>query len=187
MSTLSNGATLVTEDAASATTVAITYPGAGSSNEAVGETGAALANKCMAFKSGSGLSSVLIYRSLEDEGATPFSAADRFGATVGFTVVPEKATLLAPLLATDCSFERWDVRDAKKTAETLVKEAEASAPVCFQSPSFCALFDCTEQFRPLYLPVSPQTHCLILHHTEIVYPLYRFLSLPAPCPFPYPS
>ena len=126
-------------------------------------------------------------RSLEDEGATPFSAADRFGATVGFTVVPEKATLLAPLLATDCSFERWDVRDAKKTAETLVKEAEASAPVCFQSPSFCALFGYTKQFRPSSLSVSHRTHCLILHHTEIVYPLYRFLSLPAPCPFPYPS
>lgn len=129
VSTLSNGATLVTEDAASSTTVTITYPGAGSGSEAAGEEGAALANQCMSFKSGSGISTILIYRNLEDEGATPFSSAGRFGATVGFTSAPEKATRLIPLLATQSTFEKWDVRDAKKLAAVQVEDAGKSAQV----------------------------------------------------------
>jgi hypothetical protein len=68
----------------------IDFPKAGSNNEATNETGAALANKCLTFKSGSGLSTVLIMRNLEDDGAIPFARAGRTSATVGYTCAPIK-------------------------------------------------------------------------------------------------
>lgn len=129
ISTLPNGLIVVTEDASSTSTVSLTFPSAGSSSETASEAGAALANKCLAFKSGSGLSSALILRTLEQDGASSFSKAGRSGASAGFTCAPDKVQRLIPLLATECSFEKWDVRDAQKTAAVIVQESMANAQV----------------------------------------------------------
>lgn len=83
----------------------------------------------MAFKSGSGLSSVLILRNLEDDGAYSFSTADRTSAVVGFTSAPDKAMRLVPLLATTCNYAKWDVRDALAAANTEAEEAGSNAQV----------------------------------------------------------
>lgn len=140
VSTLPNGLTVVTEDAASSTTVSITYPKAGSASETPSEQGAALFNKCLAFNSGSGMSTIAIMRNIEDGGGVLFSSGGRFGATLGFTCPPENAARLAPLLATDCSFERWDVRDAQKLAGVEAAEAQASAQVVLTENIFAAAF-----------------------------------------------
>ncbi len=129
VTTLSNGLTIVTETASSTSTVSLTFPNAGSSSETVSEKGAALANKCMAFKSGSGISSAVILRTLENDGATPFASVNRHSATVGFTACPEKAEHLLPLLATTCSYEKWDMKDAIATAKIDVAEAKSNAQV----------------------------------------------------------
>jgi hypothetical protein len=138
VTTLSNGLTIVSEDASSTTTVSLTYPKAGSSNESVSEAGAALANKCIAFKSASGLSSALILRNLEDDGAYTFCNADRSSAIIGFTSAPDKAVRLVPLLATNCDYEKWDVRDALAAASMEVEEATSNAQVCFYIILLCS-------------------------------------------------
>jgi len=120
---LPNGLTVVSENSASSSTVSLTFPNAGSSSEQAGETGAALANKFMAFKSGSGLSSAVILRNLENNGALPFALADRHGATIGYTTAPDKASFLLPLLATSCTYEKWDVKCALETAKIEVEES----------------------------------------------------------------
>eukprot|EP00565_Helicotheca_tamesis_P001420 CAMPEP_0185733554 /NCGR_PEP_ID=MMETSP1171-20130828/19870_1 /TAXON_ID=374046 /ORGANISM="Helicotheca tamensis, Strain CCMP826" /LENGTH=436 /DNA_ID=CAMNT_0028403317 /DNA_START=19 /DNA_END=1329 /DNA_ORIENTATION=+ len=148
---LSNGLTVVTEDASSTSTISLTYPGAGSSGESASEAGAALANKCLAFKSGSGLSSVVILRNIEDDGATPFVTAGRKGVTVGFTAAPDKAVRLVPLLATDCSFEKWDVRDAKKFAATEVGLANSDAQLTLTDQIYAAAYGAQSPMgRPYY-------------------------------------
>lgn len=129
VTTLPSGLTIVTEDASLSSTVALTFPSAGSSNEHPSESGAALANRYLAFKSGSGLSSALIVRNLEDVGASLFASAGRRGATVGFTAARENAAFVAPLLATECSFEKWDVKEAISLADVEAAEATSNAQV----------------------------------------------------------
>ncbi len=142
---------VVTEDAASTSTVTITYPKAGSGSEGLGEQGAALVNKCLAFNSGSGLSTVMINRTIENEGAVPFASADRTSATLGYTVEPANAIGLVPLLATDCTFEKWDVRDAKQLAEYQVAEANKSAQIVLTEQIFAAAFGPQSPMgRPFY-------------------------------------
>lgn len=131
VSTLPNGLTVVTENAASTSTVSLTFPGAGSASETMGEQGAALLNKCMAWKSASGVSSLVMLRILEDNGAKPFSSVGRTSATVGFTASPDNATQLVSLLATNCDYEKWDLRDAKKAASVLVDDASSNTEVFF--------------------------------------------------------
>ncbi len=75
VTTLPFGLTVVTENASLTSTVALTFPTAGSSNEGPAEAGAAIANRYLSFKSGSGLSSALVIRNLEDVGAFLFSSA----------------------------------------------------------------------------------------------------------------
>lgn len=145
MSSLPNGLTIVTEDAASTSTVSLTFPGAGSASETLSEQGAALLNKCMAFKSGSGVSSLVITRILEDNGAQFFSSVGRTSATVGYTATPDNATKLVSLLATNCTYETWDLRDAKKAVSLMVEDAASNAQVCLvadrtKSPSFFLVF-----------------------------------------------
>ena len=130
----------MTEDAASSTTVTMTFPKAGSAGEQLGELGVALVNKNLNFKSASGLSTLMILRNIEDDGGMPFTKAGRFGATVGFTCPPEKASFLAAILAADCSFEKWDVRDARNTAAVEVEEAQTSAQVVLTEHIFAASF-----------------------------------------------
>jgi predicted Zn-dependent peptidase len=129
----------------------MTYPKAGSANEMIDEQGAALVNKCMNFMSGSGLSTLLINRTIEDEGGMPFSFVNRRSATVGYTVAPEKALGLIPLLATDCTFEKWDVRDAKKHAQTESAVSNESAQIVLTENLYAAAYGPQSPAgRPLY-------------------------------------
>lgn len=151
VSTLPNGLTVATEDACVNSTVIMTYPKAGSAGESLDEQGAAFANKCMNFKSGSGLSSILINRTIEDAGGLPFTTLSRTGASLGFTVAPEMAAGLVPLLATECSFEKWDVRDALALATTEAEVAGTSAQIVLTENLFAAAYGPQSPAgRPLY-------------------------------------
>jgi predicted Zn-dependent peptidase len=143
VTTLANiGLTIVTEAACTTSTVTMTYPKAGSAEEMLDEQGAALINKCLAFKSGSGMSTLVINRTIENAGSggIPFATANRRGATLGFTVSPDQATALLPLLAIDCSFEKWDMRDAKKVASVICEDAATSAQIVLTENLFAAAY-----------------------------------------------
>lgn len=140
VTTLPSGLTVVTEDASLVSTVALTYPRAGSAAERPSEAGAALANRYLAFKSGSGLSSALILRSLEDVGAAVFARAGRRGATVGFTAAREHAAYVAPLLAAECSFEKWDVSEARDLARAAAAEKAADVQVALTDQLYAAAY-----------------------------------------------
>lgn len=151
VSTLPSGLVVVTEDACSTSTVTMTYPKAGSASEGLDEEGAALVNKCLAFSGGSGLSTTLVNRTIENEGAIPFASADRTGATLGYTVEPDNAVDLVPLLALDASLEKWDVRDAKKLAAYQVGEANKSVEVVLTEQIFSAAYGASSPMgRPFY-------------------------------------
>ena len=62
-------------------------------------------------------------------GATLFSSAGRRGATIGFTALKENAAFVAPLLVTECSFEKWDVKEAQTLAGVEAAEATSNAQV----------------------------------------------------------
>lgn len=151
VTTLSSGLVVVTEDASTTSTVTMTFPKAGSGSEEIAEQGASLINKCLAFNSGSGLSTILIHRTIENEGAIPFASADRYSATLGFTVEPDNAVGLIPLLATDCTFEKWDVRDAKNLAVYQTAEANKSAQVVLTEQLYAAAYGPQSAMgRPFY-------------------------------------
>ena len=130
----------MTESACSTSTVSITYPKAGSAEESLDGQGAAFVNKCMGFRSGSDMSTLFIYRSIEDAGGVPFISADRHGATLGYTVGREKASSVVNTLAVDCSFEPWDVRDAKKFAVIEAEEAGNSAQIVLTENLYAAAY-----------------------------------------------
>lgn len=139
--TLPNGLTVVSEDTNNTCTISLTFPHAGSySEQGSAEVGASLVNKYLSFKSGSGLSTAVILRNLEDDGATPFATSSRYGASVGFTAARDKAVRLVPLLATTGTFERWDVRDAKKYASIEVDEALTSVQTVLTEGLFSAAY-----------------------------------------------
>lgn len=140
VTTLPSGLTVVTEDVSLVSTLSLTYPNAGSSNEGPSEAGAALANRYLSFKSGSGLSSALILRSLEDVGATVWSSAGRRGATVAFTAPRENAAFVAPLLVTQCTFEKWDVMEARDLAGIEAGEAKSNAQVALTDQIYAAAY-----------------------------------------------
>eukprot|EP00554_Chaetoceros_debilis_P003699 CAMPEP_0194083334 /NCGR_PEP_ID=MMETSP0149-20130528/8985_1 /TAXON_ID=122233 /ORGANISM="Chaetoceros debilis, Strain MM31A-1" /LENGTH=435 /DNA_ID=CAMNT_0038765719 /DNA_START=38 /DNA_END=1345 /DNA_ORIENTATION=+ len=140
VTTLSNGLTVVSETGSSTSTIQLTFPNGGSASESASESGAAIANQFMSFKSGSGLSSAVILRNLEDDGAKPFASASRTGATVGFTASKDKALRLIPLLATSSTYEKWDVRDAQATAKVLCNEAESTAQTVLSESIYDAAF-----------------------------------------------
>lgn len=155
VSTLPNGLTVVTEDAAISSTVSMHFPKAGSADEQLEEEGAAFLNKVLNFKSASGISSILLLRTLENEGATIFNDVGRRGGTIGFTASPDRAVDLIPLLATECDFEPWDVRDAKIQA---VKEAEYAHQtpeiVLTEHLNAAAYGPQSPMGRPFYSPVA---------------------------------
>jgi predicted Zn-dependent peptidase len=151
VTTLKSGLTVITEDASSTSTVTLTYPRGGSANELIDEQGAAFMNKQMNFKSGSGISTLLINRTIEDEGGTPMTAVNRRTATLGYTVSPEKALRLVPLLATDCTFEKWDVRDAQQHAAKESSISAESAQIVLTENLFAAAYGPQSPAgRPLY-------------------------------------
>mmetsp|Transcript_12828 Transcript_12828/g.18460 ORF Transcript_12828/g.18460 Transcript_12828/m.18460 type:complete len:402 (+) Transcript_12828:70-1275(+) len=138
--TLANGLIVVTEGSSSSSTVTLTFPNAGSSSESGAESGAALINKNLAFSAGSGLSSALILRNFQDDGASTFSTANRTSTTVGFTTLPDKAVRLLPLINTECSFEPWDVANAKKVAQYECSEASKSLQVALTEAIFASAY-----------------------------------------------
>ncbi|KAL7574899.1 hypothetical protein ACA910_010730 [Epithemia clementina (nom. ined.)] len=140
VTTLPSGLIVVTENASSTSTVSMTYPKAGSGEEEFHGAGAAFVNKCMAFKSGSDMSTLFIYRSIEDAGGFPFASGDRYGATLGYTVPREMASSVIHTLAVDCSFEPWDVRDAKKHASIEAEEAGNSAQIVLTENLYAAAY-----------------------------------------------
>jgi predicted Zn-dependent peptidase len=151
VTTLASGLVVVTENAASTSTVTMTYPKAGSASESIDEQGAALINKCLAFNTGSGLSTVMINRTIENEGAIPFAEAGRTSSTLGYTVEPDNAVGLVPLLATDCTFEKWDVRDAKQLAAYQTAEANKSAQILLTEQIYAAAYGAQSSMgRPYY-------------------------------------
>lgn len=151
ISTLSNGTIVVTESSSSSSTVTLTFPGAGSGSEDFDECGAALINKCMMYRSGSGLSTAVILRNIEADGGMTFTSVDRTSATIGFTIAPEKAIRLVPLLATDCTFEKWDVRDAKNFANVEIEIAATSPQISLTEGLFAAAYGPQSVLgRPLY-------------------------------------
>jgi len=166
ITTLPTGLTIVTEDACTTSTVTLTYPTAGSSSESPHETGAALANKCLAFKSGSGLSSALILRTLENGGAATFSEAGRSGASVGFTCAPDKMETLIPLLATECTFEKWDVVAAKKNASVIVEEAMSSAQTVLTESLYSAAYGPQSNLGKSFYAEGASTDAIIAFRKE---------------------
>jgi hypothetical protein len=77
---------------------------------------------------------------LENDGATPFATSGRFGATVGYTASKDKAVRLIPLLATSCSYEKWDVRDALASAKVEVDAAMGNAQTVLTESIFQSAF-----------------------------------------------
>jgi predicted Zn-dependent peptidase len=70
---------------------------------------------------------------------------------LGYTVPPEKALELIPLLATDCTFEKWDVRDAKEAAVKESDIANESAQIVLTENLHAAAFGPQSPAgRPLY-------------------------------------
>jgi predicted Zn-dependent peptidase len=106
----------------------------------IDEQGAALACKMMAFRSGSDKSTLYINRTIENAGGTPFVYGDRAGVSLGFTVLPDKAIDLVPLLAIECSFEKWDIRDARALVKMEAAEAYKSAQVVLTEAINAAAF-----------------------------------------------
>jgi len=156
VTTLSSGLTVVTEASCPTSTVSITYPKAGSGEELLDEQGASHINKCMGFKSGSDMSTLFIYRSIEEAGGVPFAKADRFGATLGYTANRETATSIVNMLAVNSSFELWDVRDAKSHAKLEAEEASTSAQIMLTENLFAAAYGAqTPAGRPFYLSTAP--------------------------------
>ncbi len=78
------------------------------------------------MKSGSGLSSAIILRSLENAGAKPFTAVDKTSATVGYTASKDQAISVLPLIATVCDYTKWDVKGAQDYAAVECNEAASN-------------------------------------------------------------
>lgn len=140
LTTLSNGLTVVSENLCPSSSISLTFPKSGSAFENNKEVGAALVNKYLAFKSGSGLSTALITRNLDDTGATTFATSGRKLSTIGFTTHPDKALNIIPLLATNCTYEKWDLMDARRRADVEFNEAMCSAKTVMSESIFAASF-----------------------------------------------
>lgn len=161
VTTLPSGLTVVTEGSCPTSTVSVTYPKAGSGSEAIDAVGAAHVSKCLGFKSGSDMSTLYILRSIETAGAVPFTKADRFGATLGYTGPRETATSIVNMLTVECSMEPWDVRDAKAHAKVEADEAATSAQIMLTESLYAAAYGPqTSAGRPFYMSSPPSTSAL---------------------------
>jgi len=94
---------------------------------------------------------------MEDDGATPFAASSRYGATVGFTAARDKAVRLVPLLATTSSFERWDVRDSKKSAMIEVNDALSSTQTVLTESLYSAAYGAQTNAGKAQYPLTQPT------------------------------
>ena len=86
------------------------------------------------------MSTLFIYRAIENAGGFPFATGGRDGVTLGYTVAPENAAGIVNMLAVDCSFEKWDLRDAKAAAATEVEVASESAQVVLTENLYAAAY-----------------------------------------------
>jgi len=155
VTTLENGVIVATEDSMSSSTVTLTHPMAGSSNELPGEEGASFLNECFNYRSGSGISSLMKMRSVEDQGGVPISFGSRFGSTLGYSASPDKTDYCLSLLGTQCSFENWDVKDARALAVTKADEANENAQVVLTENIYSAAFGShTAMGRPYFVDTS---------------------------------
>jgi len=157
---LDSGLIVVSEDASVTSTVSLTFPSGGSSAEALGESGAAFANKLFAFKSAGGMSSVAILRAVENEGGKPFTCANRYTASVGFTSAPDKSIDLmgAVLSSTSSSFEKWDVREATTLAKKEISIANKNPEVMLNEAIYASAFGAqTPMGRPFYSACSDKS------------------------------
>lgn len=151
VTTLPNGLTVVSETASTTSTISITYPSAGSSNESPSESGAALANKYLTLKSGSGLSAAIILRNLENAGATPFTNVTKFAATVGYTASKDQAARLVPLIATSSDYAKWDVRDVQSSAKVEADDANSNLLSVLSDSLYSAAYGAQSAFgKSLY-------------------------------------
>lgn len=97
-------------------------------------------------------------------GGQLFARAGRRGATVGYTALRENAAFVAPLLAAECSFEKWDVVEAVKLAGEEVGSVAGDAQVSvffvvgveIRLSFYCVLFTMEANFIASYSPLSPQ-------------------------------
>eukprot|EP01082_Thalassiosira_pseudonana_P005051 g4497.t1 g4497 contig15:1157695-1159156(+) len=100
-----------------------------------------------------GLSSAVIVRSVEDVGGQLFARAGRRGATVGYTALRENAAFVAPLLAAECSFEKWDVVEAVKLAGEEVGSVAGDAQVSLTDQIYAAAYGAQSSLgRSYYTP-----------------------------------
>lgn len=79
-------------------------------------------------------------REFDDAGATSFSEVGRSGAYVGFTCAPDQLVGLLPSLVADCSFEKWDVKDAKANADVIVELANSNAQTVLTEAFYAAAY-----------------------------------------------
>eukprot|EP00586_Coscinodiscus_wailesii_P015523 CAMPEP_0172494182 /NCGR_PEP_ID=MMETSP1066-20121228/39667_1 /TAXON_ID=671091 /ORGANISM="Coscinodiscus wailesii, Strain CCMP2513" /LENGTH=430 /DNA_ID=CAMNT_0013264931 /DNA_START=107 /DNA_END=1399 /DNA_ORIENTATION=- len=153
--TLSNGLTIITEPSSTTSTISLTFPSAGSSNETISEAGASLANKCLSFKSTADASSLAILRALETAGATPFSFAGRKGAGLGFTAASGNGEDLVGLLGAQCAFEKWDVNEALGMAGSTIDMAMGNAQTVLTESLFAAAYGAQSPLgRPFHSPAT---------------------------------
>lgn len=174
---LPSGLTVITEDASPTTTISVTFPGAGSASESSNEMGAALVNKYLSFKSGSSVSSLVILRTLENAGATPFTFASRMGAGMGFSMGSgDDVEGLVPLLAVECGFETWDVKDAKKTSGSACEVAMGSVQSVLTEQLYSAAYGAQSPLgHSLYTP-SPSASTLASFRSRTYVPSCAILA-----------
>jgi len=108
---------------------------------------------------------------MEDDGATPFASSSRYGATVGFTAARDKAVRLVPLLATNSSFERWDVRDSKKSAMIEVNEALSSVQTVLTESIYSAAYGAQTNAGKAQYPLTQPTTQAIQSFRDRAYAL----------------
>lgn len=77
---------------------------------------------------------------MENDGAAPYSFADRYGAGVGFVCAREKAERIVPLLATKCSYEKWDLRDVVGMSNDVVNDAMSNAQAVLTEQIYSAAY-----------------------------------------------
>lgn len=83
---------------------------------------------------------------------------DKFGATVGFTAAKEEAIRVVPLLATQCDFTKWEVKDAKTLAKEEVEEATSTVATAISDSLYSASYGAQSVLgASLYSNASPSS------------------------------
>ena len=86
--------------------------------------------------------------------ATLFASASRDSATIGFTAMPDKAAGLVPLLATNCTFEKWDINDAIKLSKIEAEVVDTNAGTVFTEAMYSAAYGAQSSYGKSYFNVA---------------------------------